>query len=225
MEKRIAYLVSNQIWTANINGKDDKQLTTLSTDVSGIRWSNDGNKMLFVSSVFPDCPNDECNKQRQTDIESSKVKAKIITELMYRHWNEWRGDKRSHLFLLDVKSKDIIDLTFGSDFDVPPIALGSSNDYNFSPDGNQAAFTMNESEHLATSTNNDIFTVELNDLNKESSTPTEKISVSEGNDNQPKYSPDGKFIAFTSMLVAGHESDQAFLFLYDRVNKSFNKFE
>ncbi len=218
--KRIAYLVSNQIWTANIDGKDEKQLTKLSTDVSGIRWSNDGSKMLFVSSVYPDCPDDACNKQRIKEQDTSKVKAKIITELMYRHWNEWRDDKRSHLFLLDVNTKDFIDLTFGSDFDVPPIALGSDNDYNFSPDGNEVAFTMNESDHLATSTNNDIFTVELNDLDKESGTPTEKISVSEGNDCEPIYSPDRKYIAFTSMLVAGHESDQAFLFLYDRESKT-----
>ena len=139
---------------------------------------------------------------------------------MFRHWNEWRDDKRSHLFLLDVNTKDYFDLTFGSDFDVPPIALGSDNDYNFSPDGDEAVFTMNESNHLATSTNNDIFTVSLNDLNKESGTPTEKISESEGDDCEPIYSPDGKYIAFTSMLVAGHESAQAFLFLYDRESKS-----
>ncbi len=218
--KRIAYISANQIWTADLDGKNEKQLTSLSTDVSGIRWSNDGSKMLFVSSVYPDCPDDACNKQRDKEKDTSKVKAKIITELMYRHWNEWRDDKRSHLFLLDVNSKDYFDLTFGSDFDVPPIALGSDNDYNFSPDGNEAVFTMNESNHLATSTNNDIFTVSLNDLNKESGTSTEKISVSEGNDCQPIYSPDGKYIAFTSMLVAGHESAQAFLFLYDRESKT-----
>ncbi len=218
--KTIAYLLSNQIWTTEINGKGNKQLTNLSTDVSGIRWSNDGKKILFVSKVYPDCPDDACNKQRINEKDSSKVKARIITDLMFRHWNEWRDDRRSHLFLLDVSTKEITDLTFGSDFDVPPIALGSDNDYNFSPDGNEAAFTMNESDHLATSTNNDIFIVNLTDVNKESSTPTEKISISEGDDNQPVYSPDGKYIAFTSMLVAGHESAQAFLFLYDRENKS-----
>ncbi len=214
--KRIAYLLANQIWTANIDGSNEKQLTNLSTDVSGIRWSNDGTKILFVSSVYPDCPDDDCNKQRKAEKDSNKVKAKIITELMYRHWNEWRDAKRSHLFLLDVESKKTTDLNFGSDFDVPPIALGSDNDYNFSPDGNEAAFTMNESNQLAVSTNNDIFIVKLNDIDKQSAAAAKKISTSKGNDNQPVYSPDGKYIAFTSMLTAGHESDQAFLFLYDR---------
>ena len=220
MGKRLLIYYQIKFGQPNINGKGNKQLTNLSTDVSGIRWSNDGKKILFVSKVYPDCPDDACNKQRINEKDSSKVKAKIITDLMFRHWNEWRDDRRSHLFLLDVNTKEITDLTFGSDFDVPPIALGSDNDYNFSPDGNEAAFTMNESDHLATSTNNDIFIVNLTDVNKESSTPTEKISISEGDDNQPVYSPDGKYIAFTSMLVAGHESAQAFLFLYDRENKS-----
>jgi len=44
---------------------------------------------------------------------------------MYRHWNEWRDDKISHLFMMDVASGDAVDLTLGLKSDVPPIALGS----------------------------------------------------------------------------------------------------
>ncbi len=59
---------------------------------------------------------------------------------MYRHWNDWRGDKRSHLFLLDVDTGEFTDLTEGKTEDVPPMALGSSNDYNISPDGTEVAY-------------------------------------------------------------------------------------
>jgi len=214
--KKIAYVFDSQIWTANLDGSDEQKLTDLSTGVSGLVWSNDGAKVLFVSSVYPDCATDDCNKAKDKQKEESKVKASIFTELMYRHWDEWRGEKRSHLFLLDVSSKDIVDLTLNSTSDVPPLALGSDKDYSFSPDGNEIVFTMNLDKVLATSTNNDIFVLQISDIEKSKPTPFKKISESKGNDCQPVYSPDGKYIAYTSMERAGFEADKARLMLYDR---------
>ena len=52
------------------------------------------------------------------------------------------GDKRSHLFLLDVATGEFTDLTEGNKEDVPPMALGSSNDYNISPDGSEVAYAL-----------------------------------------------------------------------------------
>jgi len=145
----------------------------------------------------------------------SKVKAEIFNELMFRHWDEWRGEKRSHLFLYDVEEKKYADLTPGSEFEVPPIALGSSNDFNFSPVGNEAAYTTNTSGFLAVSTNNDIYILDISKTKKRS-TEAEKISISTGNDNQPVYSPDGKYIAFVSMKRAGYESDKRDIILFNR---------
>ncbi|PIP78062.1 MAG: dipeptidyl aminopeptidase [Ignavibacteria bacterium CG22_combo_CG10-13_8_21_14_all_37_15] len=214
--KKIAYVFDSQIWTANLDGSDEQKLTNLSTGASGIVYSNDGKKMLFVSSVYPDCTTDDCNKEKDKQKEESKVKASIFTELMYRHWDEWRGEKRSHLFLLDISSKEVVDLTLNSKSDVPPIALGSDNDYSFLPDGSEIVFTMNPDNVVATSTNNEIFILKLADIQKEKPTPFKKISESKGNDCQPVYSPDGNFIAYTSMERAGFEADKSRLMLYNR---------
>jgi dipeptidyl aminopeptidase/acylaminoacyl peptidase len=214
--KKIAYEYKNNIWLCDLEGKNDVQLTNLYTGASGLVWSKDGKKILFLSSVYPDCTTQECNEQKDKAEEQSKVKAKIFTELMYRHWNDWRGEKRSHLFLYDLDKKEYVDLTLNSKFDVPPIALGSDQDYSLSPDGNEVAFTMNTAKNLATSTNNDIFIINLADVKKDSPIPYKKISKSEGNDNQPVYSPDGKFIAFRSMARAGFEADKQTLMLYNR---------
>jgi dipeptidyl aminopeptidase/acylaminoacyl peptidase len=209
--RRIAFIRDSQIWTANYDGSAEAQITSISTGASGIRWSSDGNRMLFVSSVYPECNDDECNKKKDEEIEKSGVKAKLYTELMYRHWNDWRGDKRSHLFEIDLESKKHVDLTPNSPFDVPPVALGSSNDYNFSPSGDEAAYIQNRSEMLAISTNNDVFIVPIKNGGE-----ARKISESEGNDNQPVYSPDGRYIAFVSMERAGFEADKKDIILYDR---------
>lgn len=214
--KKIAYTLDNQVRLCNLDGSEDEQLTNLFTGASGIVWSKDGTKMLFVSSVYPDCPTQECNQNRDESKDKSKVKASIFTELLYRHWNDWRGDKRSHLFMLDLKTKETIDLNLYSKFDVPPIALGSANDYSFSPDGREIAFTMNIDSFPATSTNNDIFLINVSDISAGKVTKYKKISTSKGNDNQPVYSPDGRYIAFCSMERAGFEADKQRLMIYDR---------
>ena len=155
------------------------------------------------------------NKAKDDEAEKNPVKAKIFTELMYRHWDAWRGEKRSHLFLFDLKANKITDLTPASKFDVPTIALGGDKDYGFSYDAKDVFFTANKSEVIATSTNNDIYYIALNDPNL----TQRKISLSEGNDNQPLSSPDGNYIAFRSMSRAGFEADKQSLVLYDTRSK------
>ena len=213
---KLTFSRDDQVWICDLDGGNEKQLTDIYTGASGIVWSKDGSKFLFLSSVYPDCETQDCNKQKDDELEKSKTSGKVFDELLYRHWNAWRGDKRSHLFVFDMNKNEYFDLTLQSPFDVPPIALGSSNDYSISPDGNEAAYTMNTSDFPATSTDNDIFIVSLKELKKGVKPESKKISESKGNDNQPVYSPDGKYIAFCSMERAGFEADKQRLAIYDR---------
>jgi dipeptidyl aminopeptidase/acylaminoacyl peptidase len=214
--KRIAFACDGQIWSCNYDGSDEKQLTNISTGVSGIIWSPDNSEILFASSVYPECGSDDCNKQKEEEKKNSKVNASLFKHLLFRHWNEWREGKFSHLFLLDTETGKYTDLFLHEEKDVPPIALGSNNDYNFSPDGKEIAITMNPDTMVAISTNNEIYLIKLKDVSDNSAAPLKKISVSKGNDNQPVYSPDGKYIAYTSMKQARHESDKQDIVVYNR---------
>lgn len=209
--KSIAFTRGGQIWQCNLDGSNEKQLTNIYTGASDFEWSPDGKKMLFVSSVYPECTTQDCNEQKDKAYEESKVKAEIFTELMYRHWNDWRGHKRSHLFVLDVATGEFKDLTEGNKEDVPPPALGSSNDFNFSHDGTEVAYALNPEFTRATSTNIEVYLASLTSP----LTPI-IISTSKGVDSQPVYSPDGNWIAWTSMKRAGFEADKLDLILFDR---------
>ena len=209
--KSIAFIRDGQIWLCNLDGSNEKQLSNIYTEAAGFKWSSDGKKILFVSSVYPECTTQECNEQKDKAKDQSKVKAQIFTQLMYRHWNDWRGDKRSHLFILDVATGKYKDLTEGNTEDVPPLALGSSNDYNFSPDGSEIAFTMNPEFSTAISTNLEIYLLSLS-----SESAPKLISTSQGVDCQPVYSPDGKWLAWTSMKRAGFEADKKDIILFER---------
>ncbi|MFQ6618700.1 MAG: TolB family protein, partial [Fidelibacterota bacterium] len=143
--KKIAFISTRsgkpQIWVIPVEGGEAEKVTEVSTGAGGVEWSPDGKYFLFTSSVYPDCPDDDCNKKKDEEKEKSKVKAKIITELLYRHWDQWRDSKRSHLFIIPSEGGDVRDLTPGN-YDVPPISLGSRHDYTFSPDGGEVAFVM-----------------------------------------------------------------------------------
>ena len=158
----------SQIWmcdfTAESGGLDGQphQVTNLSTGADGAIWTGDGKNIVFVSAVYPDCKDDECNKQRDQELSKSKVKAKIFTHLFYRHWNAFAEFKRSHLFVVDANADNAQprDLTPG-DHDVPPFSLGGQDMYAVSPDGQELAYTSNIDEVEATSTNNEIFLVPM----------------------------------------------------------------
>jgi dipeptidyl aminopeptidase/acylaminoacyl peptidase len=186
-----------------------RQVTNISTGADGGIWSPDGKNILFVSTVYPDCRDDACNKERSERVENSKVKAKIFTRLLYRHWTAFTDFKRSHLFVTSADGGEARDLTPG-DRDVPPFNLGGQDMYAVSPNGQEVAYTSNSDEVEATSTNNEIFLVPI-----AGGTP-KKISTSPGNDNTPVYSPDGNHIAWRSMARAGFEADKQSLIIYQR---------
>jgi len=210
-----------QIWLADFDttagtiGAPHK-LTSISTEADGAIWSPDSKHILFTSAVYPDCKDDACNKQRDEEQAQSKVKAQIFTHLLYRHWNAFTGDKRSHLFLVATSDGSVQrDLNSGDEHEVPPFSLGGPDGYAFSPDGKEIAFEENLDPVPAISTNSDILTLRLDDPN----TKPVKISTSPGGDHSPAYSPDGKYIAFRSQARAGYESDRFRLMLYDRQAK------
>ncbi|MFZ0663440.1 MAG: S9 family peptidase [Acidobacteriaceae bacterium] len=213
-----------QIWLADFDTAkgtigEPHQLTSLSTGVDGAMWFPDSTQILFKSKVYPECPDDACNRQRDEEREQSKVKARIFTHLLYRHWDAFTGDKRSHLFLVSAKGGTPRDLTPGDEDNVPAFQLDGPEQYAFSPDGKEIAFEQKQVPVPAISTNIDIFTLRLDDPNAK---PV-KISTSPGGDHTPRYSPDGRYIAWRSQARAGYESDRFRLVVYDRQTKKIRQ--
>jgi len=213
--KKIAFISGRsgapQIWTIPLSGGEASQVTTLSTGASGVQWSRDGRFLAFTSSVYPDAADDAANKKKAEAAEASKVKARIFDTLFFRYWNAWSDGTRSHIFVMPSAGGTPVDVTPG-DFDAPPLDLGGSPDYAFSPDGTELAFVRNVDPELkkGLGTNNDIFLVPT------SGGAPRKITTNRANDNQPLYSPDGQFIAYRAMARPGYESDKESLILYER---------
>ncbi|MBL8150131.1 MAG: S9 family peptidase [Blastocatellia bacterium] len=212
--KQIAFVSTRdgegQIWLLDVSGGEARKLTKLSTGARDMVWSPDGSHLLFTSEVYPECENDDCNNKRNQQVEASKVKAKVINHLLYRHWNFWKDGKRDHVFIVSANGGEAKDITPGN-WDSPPFSLGGQDNYVFSPDGKEVCFARNTDEDEALSTNNDLFLVSAN--GGEAKRITE---VNRGSDTHPLYSPDGRYIAYRSQERAGFEADRFRLMLYDR---------
>ena len=212
--RRLSFLSSRsgsqQIWTMNPDGTDARQVTRLATEADGHIWSPDGANFVFSSEVYPDCPDEACNERRLEQEKQSKVKARVYTSLLYRHWSQWQGKRRKHVMMVPAGGGLVKDLTPGFIFDVPPFSLGGGEDYAVSPDGKEVAYVAKLDENQATSTNSEIFVVPV-----EGGEP-KQVSTSEGADNGPAYSPDGKWLAWRMQQTGGYESDRWRLVLYNR---------
>lgn len=210
--KKIAYNHGGQIWTMDADGDDKEQITKISTGAGGPVWSRDGRMLAFSSEVYPECPTDACNKAEDERVENSKVKAHVTERLLFKHWNEWRDRKRTHVFVVPSNGGDARDVTPG-DYDSPPYGASSGVDYTFSPDGSSIVFLRNPDKVEAISTNSDVYIAPLN-----GGSPRNITAGMNGYDASPTYTPDGKYLLFRSQPRAAFEADRWRIMRYNPAN-------
>ncbi len=207
-----------------------RAVTSLETGADGGVWAPDSKHFLFVSEVYPECESKlpmgverneaeaKCNAAKDEAAAKSPVKARIFTDLLYRHWDHYVGAKRSHIFYGDVEGgvaatpEDLTPASVVGDHVAPTFSLGGPLGYAISPDGREVAYEVNLDKVPAESTNNDIYVLEVG---AEPGT-ARKVSTSLGSDDGPQYSPDGKWLAWRSQKKNGFESDKFDLVVMDR---------
>ncbi len=204
---------AEQVYYLSLLGGEAAQITNCGLGVSSPKLSNDGKYFLFTAQVFPECGADEnCNKKISQAMENGPVQAHLADSLFIRHWSEYSDGQYSHLFVYDIEKKSVADVTPGY-FDSPAFSVGGSSNYSISPDSKEITFDSKRVSHPELSTNVDVWTVSTD------GTGLKNITASNyGSDSNPKYSPDGKYIAYLTQVVPGYESDRIRLAIYDRKN-------
>lgn len=210
--KEIAFVAEKdgkpQMWVMNADGTGRRVVSRLENGVAGFLVSPDGKKVLVISSVkygrtaadvYPDLP---------------KANARIIDDLMYKHWDEWVTEI-PHPFIADFDGyslKNIKDIMDGEPYESPMKPFGGIESFAWSPDSKQVVYVSRKKTGMeyAVSTNSDLY---LYDIEK---TTTRNLTEGMmGYDTAPEFSPDGTQLAWLSMEHDGYESDKNRIFVMD----------
>ena len=233
--QRIAFLTGGQIWSMNPDGTDRRQLTHDKTGIDAFRFSPDGQKVILVkTSLF-----NEIIKKNPDDLPLAT--GRRVTDLMYRHWDHY-VETQQHPYLAEVTAEGITegyDIMKGEPYECPMEPFGGIEQLAWSPDSKSIAYTCRKKTGLdyAISTDSDIYlynigtretrnlckpadykapkVVAAHTLKDQAVNAPENLKNNPGYDQNPQFSPDGRYVAWQSMARDGYEADLNRLCVYD----------
>jgi len=224
--RKIAFLRGGEIWTMTPEGKDRRQLTKTNGSIEGFVFSPDGSKVIMIKSI------PYHGTIRETPADLPKATGRLITNMNYRHWDHY-VETIAHPFVANVTPDGISnekDIMNGEPYESPVAPFGGIEQMAWSTDSKRIAYTSRKKEGLqyAISTDTDIYLYDLTtgktvnlckpadytapQVNATKTMRNQQVNLQKGDmqvgyDVNPKFSPDGRFIAWQSMAHDGYESD------------------
>jgi dipeptidyl aminopeptidase/acylaminoacyl peptidase len=162
-----------------MDGGEAQVLTHLKNGASAFQWSPDGKRFVTLSRTGP---SDAFTAPRKSDV-------RHYSHISYK-FNDtgWYDDKRSHLWVVDAATGTAKQITSGEDW--------NDTDPQWSPDSTRIAFVSDRTgSEYDNGHNKDIWVIPAD------GGPLTRISDHEFDDTQPRWSPDGKQIAFAGQIA------------------------
>ncbi|MBO4812042.1 MAG: S9 family peptidase [Prevotella sp.] len=234
---RIAFVTGGEVWAMNADGTGRKQLSQTGGEVEGFKFSPDGSKVIIIKSI----PYNDIIQKNPDDL--PKATGRLVTDLMYRHWDHY-VESIQHPFVCSVSdgmaiAPTGIDLLKGQPFECPMEPFGGIEQLDWSTDSRCIAYTCRKKTGLeySISTDSDIFLYDTatgltrnlckpegyvepkidptKTMKYQTVNAKENLKNNVGYDQNPKFSPDGRYIAWISMERNGYEADRQRLCCYD----------
>ena len=169
-----------QVYVLSLEGGEARRVTNLKNGVSLFQWSPDGLRLVVVSRIGP---SDSRPPGKEDSKDRSDVRHYKNTSYKFND-SGWFDDRRTHLWIVESKSGNAKQITEGDEW--------NDSDPQWSPDGTKLAFVSNRTgKEYEQNRNTEVWVIPA-----EGGALT-KISDHAESDNSPRWSPDGKTIAFT----------------------------
>lgn len=231
----IAFLCDGQIWEMNPDGSGRKQLTNDKTCIDGFKFSPDEKYVILIKQI----PYHGIIKEKPEDLPLTT--GRVITDMNYRHWDEY-VESIPHPYLAEVTSNGIgegTDIMKGEPYECPVKPFGGAEQLAWSTDSKTIAYTSRKKTGInyAISTDTDIYLYNIEskqtvnickpanykepEINMTKSMKNQAVNSEEnlknnpGYDVNPKFSPNGQYVAWLSMARNGYESDRNRLCVYN----------
>ncbi|MGD8319059.1 MAG: S9 family peptidase [Gemmatimonadota bacterium] len=171
-----------QVWALDRRGGEAFALTDVKQGVAGYAWSPDASRLLLTLRD----PDPDKDAERKKDAPRDPW---VIDRLEFKRdgVGYLTGDRRTHLYVLDLASNAMRQLTTGR-WDEEQAA--------WSPDGERVAFVSTRTEDPDLDPNAEIWLVDA-DRSEPTDSPT-RLTHNPGADGQPTWSPDGRSIAYVT---------------------------
>lgn len=204
-----------QAYVISPDGGEARRIARIATGASSLRWFADSRRLAFLSAVWPDLRTDEEQGKRSKARAEAKVKAFAIESTHYRYWDRWMADDRvTHIFTVDLETGALRDVMAGWTNGVR--ALEPSSDlYDIAPDGSEIAFVADLGPDPGRTPNTDIVTVSVVDGARQVLT-----SDNPAHDTSPRYSPDGKSLAWQRRVKPRFYAERPRLAIWDRSTRN-----
>ena len=207
---------SDQIWRYDISSATTTQASNFKTDVSGFEISPDGLKFAIWGDIARNCMEFGCAKDGDTS-KPGPGTGREYDQLMTRHWDQWETPGNySRVFTVVLRPDGKLG-TLGTAMDgdlvgdAPSKPFGGGDEISWSADSSAVLFALRHADaNEAKSTNLDIYRSAL-----QNPTPVNLSADNAGMDTTPAASPDGKWLAWTSMARATYEADRLVIKLMD----------
>ncbi len=210
--KRIGFLKDGNLWEMTSTGIRQRKVSD--EQMNGFKYSPDGKHVLFIRDV----KYGQHANEKYDDL--PKTEAKIIDNLMYRHWSSWDDMANSNIFIASYENGKLTGEAtniMNEPFDAPINPFGGMEQITWNHDGTKIAYACKKKagKDYTVSTNSDVYVYDLK--TKETTNLTKGM---DGYDMEAAFSPDGRYVAWNSMEEDGFESDRNRIFIYDFQTKN-----
>lgn len=207
---------SDQIWRYDLASGMSTQASNFKTDVSGFKISPDGQKFAVWGDIARDCMEFGCEKDGDTS-KPGPGTGREYDQLMVRHWDAWETPgnySRIFTVVLGADNKlGTLGVAMDGDLvgDAPSKPFGGAEEISWGADSSGITYALRKADaDEAKSTNLDLYRASL-----KSKEVINFTADNAGTDTTPAASPDGKWLAWTSMARATYEADRLVVKLMD----------